>query len=123
MALQGREDLKELWEQLLAPVASLDADSVRSATKSGTDHLSFLPYGIPGFNFDQLRRGYDHTHHSQSDTYDKAVEGDLKQASAVMAITAWQLANLPQLLPRGPKNPVPPVPNRPSPGIAARSHR
>ncbi len=123
MALQGREDLKELWEQLLAPVAHLDADSIRSATKSGTDHLSFLPYGIPGFNFDQLRRGYDHTHHSQSDTYDKAVEGDLKQASAVMAITAWQLANLPQLLPRGPKNPVPPVPNRPSPGIAARSHR
>jgi carboxypeptidase Q len=117
-ALQGRAELAGLWHQLLAPVASLKADSVRNANKNGTDHLSFLPYGVPGFNFDQLSRGYDHTHHSQSDTYDKAVEGDLKQAAAVMAVTAWELANLPELLPRGPKSPVQPVPTKPSPGVA-----
>ena len=119
-ALQGRTELAGLWHQLLAPVASLKADSVRDANKNGTDHLSFLPYGVPGFNFDQLSRGYDHTHHSQSDTYDKAVEGDLKQAAAVMAVTAWELANLPELLPRGPKTPVQPVPTKPSPGVAVR---
>lgn len=117
-ALQGRKDLEGLWKQLLAPVASLDADSVRDANKNGTDHLSFLPYGVPGFNFDQLSRGYNHTHHSQTDTYDKAVPGDLKQAAAVMAVTAWELANLPNLLPRGPKSPVVPVPTKPSPGLA-----
>jgi hypothetical protein len=117
-ALQGRKDLEGLWHQLLAPVASLGADSVREATKSGTDHLSFLPYGVPAFNFDQLTRGYNHTHHSQSDTYDKAVTGDLKQAAAVMALTAYELANLPELLPRGSKSPVVPVPNKPSPGLA-----
>jgi Zn-dependent M28 family amino/carboxypeptidase len=117
-ALQGRKDLEVLWRQLLAPVASLDADSVREASKMGTDHLSFLPYGIPGFNFDQLTRGYNHTHHSQSDTYDKAVAGDLKQAAAVMAVTAYELANLPELLPRGPKSPVVPVPTKPSRGLA-----
>jgi Zn-dependent M28 family amino/carboxypeptidase len=116
-ALQGRTDLEGLWKELLAPVASLDADSVRAASKSGTDHLSFLPYGVPGFNFDQLRRGYNHTHHSESDTYDKAVAGDLKQATAVMAVTAYELANLPELLPRGPKSPVAPVPSTPSPGV------
>jgi carboxypeptidase Q len=119
-ALQGRTELAGLWHQLLAPLASLKADSVRDANKNGTDHLSFLPYGVPGFNFDQLSRGYDHTHHSQSDTYDKAVEGDLKQAAAVMAVTAWELANLPELLPRGPKSPVQPVPTKPSPGVAVR---
>ena len=119
-ALQGRKDLEGLWKQLLAPVASLKADSVRDADKGGTDHLSFLPYGVPGFNFDQLERGYDHTHHSQTDTYDHAVAGDLKQAAAVMAVTAFELANLPQLLPRGPKTPVQPVPNKPSPGIAVK---
>jgi carboxypeptidase Q len=119
-ALQGRTDLQGLWKQLLAPVASLKADSVRDANKGGTDHLSFLPYGVPGFNFDQLERGYDHTHHSQTDTYDHAVEGDLKQASAVMAVTAFELANLPELLPRGPKTPVQPVPSKPSPGIAVK---
>jgi hypothetical protein len=118
-ALQGRDELEGLWHQLLAPVASLGADTVRSALKSGTDHLSFLPYGVPGFNFDQVPRGYSHTHHSQSDTYDKAVPGDLKQASAVMAVTAWELANLPGLLPRGPKHEPEAVPTRPSAAVAA----
>jgi Iap family predicted aminopeptidase len=113
-ALQGRPELESLWRALLAPVAALGADSVRDASKSGTDHLSFLPYGVPGFNFDQLPRGYNHTHHSQTDTYDKAVAGDLKQASAVMAVTAYELANLSELLPRGPKKPLEVVPTTPS---------
>ena len=119
-ALQGRKDLEGLWRQLLVPVASLDADSIRDANKMGTDHLSFLPYGVPGFNFDQLRRGYNHTHHSESDTYDKAIAGDLKQATGVMAVTAFELANLKDLLPRGPKSPVVPLPTKPSPGVAVR---
>jgi hypothetical protein len=37
-----------------------------------------------------------------------------------MAITAYELANLPELLPRGPKSPVVPMPNKPSPGLAVR---
>jgi carboxypeptidase Q len=119
-ALQGRKDLEGLWKELLAPVASLDADSVRDANKNGTDHLSFLPYGVPGFNFDQISRGYNHTHHSQTDTYDKAVPGDLKQAAAVMAVTGYELANLPELLPRGAKSPVVPVLTKPSQGVAVR---
>jgi Iap family predicted aminopeptidase len=113
-ALQGRTDLEGLWRDLLAPVAKLGADSVRDAAKTGTDHLSFLPYGVPAFNFDQIPRGYSHTHHSQSDTYDKAVAGDLMQAAAVMAVTAFELANLPELLPRGPRSEPEKVPTKPS---------
>jgi carboxypeptidase Q len=116
-ALQGRDELAGLWRDLLAPVAYLGADSVRSASKTGTDHLSFLPYGVPGFNFDQLPRGYFHTHHSQSDTYDKAIADDLKQAAAVMAVTAYELANLPELLPRGPKKEPEKVPTTPSAAV------
>jgi carboxypeptidase Q len=108
-ALQGRPDLEGLWRQILAPVARLGADSVVNRNKGGTDHLSFLPYGVPSFNFNQLERGYGHTHHSQSDTYDKALEADLKQASAVMAVSAYALANLSDLIPRGPKEPQTPV--------------
>jgi carboxypeptidase Q len=118
-ALQGRPDLESLWRALLAPVAALGADSVRDFSKSGTDHLSFLPYGVPGFNFDQLPRGYNHTHHSQTDTYDKAVPGDLKQAAAVMAVTAYELANLPEMLPRGPKKAPEVVPTTPSARVTA----
>ncbi|MEO8199040.1 MAG: M20/M25/M40 family metallo-hydrolase [Gemmatimonadota bacterium] len=108
-ALQGRDQDSTLWRSLLAPVASLGATGVRSGNKGGTDHLSFIPYGVPGWNFDQVSRGYNHTHHSQVDTYDHAVASDLKQASAVMAVTALELANLPTLLPRGPRTPVTPV--------------
>jgi len=100
-ALQGRTDLEALWRAILAPVANLGADSVVNRTKGGTDHLSFLPYGVPGFNFNQLERGYNHTHHSQSDTYDMAIPADLMQASAVMAVSAFELANLPGMIPRG----------------------
>jgi carboxypeptidase Q len=108
-ALQGRTDLEGLWRALLAPVAGLAADSVVNRNKGGTDHLSFLPYGVPGFNFNQLERGYNHTHHSQSDTYDMALAGDLMQASAVMAVTAYELANLPGMIPRGDKSTPQPV--------------
>lgn len=120
-ALQGQDSLKQLWTDLLAPVASLGATKVREGNKGGTDHLSFLPYGVPGFNFDQESRGYNHTHHSQVDSYDHAVASDLKQASAVMAATAFELANLPTLLPRRPTSTVTPTtPMKPSPGLAAK---
>lgn len=120
-ALQGRNQDEQLWKDLLAPMMSLGAKNVREGNKGGTDHLSFIPYGVPGWNFDQESRGYNHTHHSQVDTYDHAVPGDLTQASAVMAVTAYELANLPVLLPRGPKTPVPPrTVAKPSAGLATR---
>jgi carboxypeptidase Q len=117
-ALQGRPELEGLWRELLAPVAHLGAANIRDAVKTGTDHLAFGFYGIPSFNFDQDPRGYFHTHHSESDTFDKAVGDDLKQASAVMAVTAFELANLPELLPRGAKPGPERIPNRPSESVA-----
>ena len=117
-ALQGRADLEETWRALLAAVAHLGAENLREAVKSGTDHLPFTFYGVPAFNFDQHPRGYGHTHHSQSDTYDKAVAADLAQAAAVMAATGWELANLPTLLPRGPKPGPERIIDRPSAGVA-----
>jgi carboxypeptidase Q len=108
-ALQGRPDLYGLWRSLLAPVRSLNADTVTDANKGGTDHLSFLPYGVPGFNFNQITRGYNHTHHSQSDTWDKAIDWDLRQAATGMAVTALELANLNGMISRGSKRPVNPM--------------
>ncbi|HUQ18113.1 MAG TPA: M20/M25/M40 family metallo-hydrolase [Gemmatimonadaceae bacterium] len=117
-ALQGRDQDSTLWRQLLTPVVPLGVRTLRSARKTGTDHLSFEPYGVPAWNFDQMTRGYNHTHHSQVDTFDHAVESDLKQASAVMAVTALELANYPTLLARGAKTPVTPIKfGVPSPGL------
>ena len=100
MALQGRNELRDLWRDLFAPVSALGDLHVRAGNKGGTDHLSFVPFSVPAFNFDQESRGYDHTHHSQIDTYDHAVQPDLRQAATVMAATAYELAQLGELLPR-----------------------
>jgi hypothetical protein len=104
MATQGHDELRDLWGSMLAPIASsLGPLAVRSGIKTGTDHLAFIPYGVPGFNYDQLSRGYDFTHHSQVDDYNHTVPRDIAQAATVMAVNAWQLAQLPELLPRWPK--------------------
>lgn len=100
MALQGHDELYDLWQRLFSPVSELGPFYVRSGNKGGTDHLSFLPYGVPGFNYDQLTRGYNHTHHSQVDIFDHTVPADVTQAATVMAVTAYELANIPELLPR-----------------------
>ena len=110
MALQGHLETYALWRGLLGSVRRLNADTITDNVKGGTDHLSFIPYGVPGFNFNQITRGYNHTHHSQSDTWDKAIPADLMQASTVMAVSAYELANLPGLLARWEKRlPVAPI--------------
>ncbi len=103
MALQNRDELHDMWKSMLAPVAGggLGPLVVRSAFKTGTDHLAFIQDGVPSFNYDQQSRGYDFTHHSQVDDYNHVVPSDVAQAATIMAVNAWQLADLPVLLPRG----------------------
>ena len=55
---------------------------------------------MPGFACRQDMDEYRLTHHTQSDTFDKAKEPNLIQGAQVMAVTAMRVANLPDLLPR-----------------------
>jgi hypothetical protein len=103
MALQGRDELRDMWKDMLTPLSGIDSLYVRSGNKTGTDHLSFIQDGIPSFNYDQLTRGYNWTHHSQVDDYSHVVPSDVAQAATIMAVNAWQLADMPRLLPRGKK--------------------
>jgi hypothetical protein len=103
VGLQGRDELKDMWTSMFAPLAELGPLAARSERKTGTDHLSFEAKGVPSFNYDQVTRGYNHTHHSQVDDYDHVVPLDVAQGATIMAVNAWQLANMPQLLARGPK--------------------
>jgi len=100
MALQGWDELRSLWTTMMQPLAPLGPLAVRSGNKTGTDHLAFLPFRVPSFNYDQVAKGYDHTHHSQLDVFDAAVPKDIAQAATVMAVNAWQLANVGLFLPR-----------------------
>lgn len=100
LPLQGRDELRDMWISMMRPLAGLGPFTVRSGTKGGTDHLPFLRVGVPSFSYDQMSRGYDYTHHSQADVFDHAVPADIMQAATVMAVNAFQLANLDRLLPR-----------------------
>ena len=100
VGLQGREILKPLFDTELASLKGLGFTDISLRGMGGTDHLSFEKAGVPGFAIQQDMRGYRFTHHSQSDTLDKAREPDLIQGAQVMAVTALRVANLPDLLPR-----------------------
>jgi carboxypeptidase Q len=102
ISLQGHNDLRDGWRALFAPIGALGPFAVRARNKTGTDHLSFLAYGVPAFNYDQVSRGYNHTHHSQADTFDHIVVSDVEQVATVMAVNAYELATTPDTLPRGP---------------------
>jgi carboxypeptidase Q len=93
---------RELVDEVLAPLADLQLLEPRMARSFGTDHLSFDEVGIPGFFCIQDRAEYNLTHHSQSDTFDKAWKDDLNQGAQLLAAWAYNTAQLPVMLPRRP---------------------
>jgi hypothetical protein len=100
---QGRAPIKPLLEAELTSLKDLGFKEVNVRSSRGSDHASFDSAGVPGFAVQQEMPEYRLTHHSQSDTLDKAKEADLVQGAQVMAVTALRVANMPELLPRAKK--------------------
>ena len=70
----------------------------------GSDHASFNAVGIPGFYWDEVGRAdYRYGWHTQNDRIDLAIEEYLVQSSTNAALTAYNLACAPSMLPREPK--------------------
>ena len=97
---QNRPDLLPIFEKELVSLADLGVTSINNRGVSGSDHQSFGSAGVPGICFQQDPAEYRLTHHSQSDTLDKAREPDLVQGAQVMAVMALRIANRDDLLPR-----------------------
>jgi carboxypeptidase Q len=100
----------EILDQVLAPLGELKLLEPSLARQFGTDHASFDDAGVPGFWVIQDGAEYSKTHHSQSDTFDKAWKDDLNEGAQVLAAWAYNTAQLPQMLPRRP------APSRPATG-------
>jgi carboxypeptidase Q len=98
--LQGREAVKPIMDKELVSLKNLGFNGVTLRSLNGTDHQSFEAVGVPGFACAQDGDEYFLTHHTPSDTLDKAKEPNLIQGAQVMAVTAMRVANLPALLPR-----------------------
>ncbi|HEV8611861.1 MAG TPA: M20/M25/M40 family metallo-hydrolase, partial [Gemmatimonadales bacterium] len=92
-----------IFQQILAPFQDMGVVAVKHGNTGGTDHLSFVAQGVPGFNFIQDPIEYGtRTHHSNVDTYERLVIDDLKQAATVVAWTVYELANRAEMMPRPP---------------------
>ena len=72
-----------------------------------------LRAGLPGIGLQQDPIEYQSfTWHTQLDTYERIVPEDVKQAATEIASMIWTVANLDHMIPRLPKDQMPPLPIR-----------
>jgi len=99
--LQGNEMMRPIFEQWFGAVKDLTNGAVTIRNTGGTDHLSFVAVGIPGFQFIQDPMDYDtRTHHSNMDMYDRIQAADMKQMAIIEAAFVYHAATRPEKLPR-----------------------
>lgn len=80
---------------------NVQGEGDRIPRTGGSDHVPFNERGIPGFFWDEVGRAeYGYGWHTQHDRIDLAVPEYLMQSSTCSAITAYNLACAPELLPR-----------------------
>jgi Zn-dependent M28 family amino/carboxypeptidase len=89
---------------MLAPLAAVLQESgagiLAFTEHAGADIEPLDKAGVPTFAPIQDRRFYFNYHHTAADTLDKVVPKELAENAAVVAVTAYGLANLDQPLPR-----------------------
>ncbi|MFQ5694863.1 MAG: M20/M25/M40 family metallo-hydrolase [Terriglobia bacterium] len=104
IGLNGNAQTYDVLTEALAPLRSMIAlQDLNLRTVRGSDHTSFNRVGVPGFFCLQERATYRQTHHSQADTFDKVVKDDIINGAQVMAVFAYNVAQLDDLLPRRPQ--------------------
>ncbi len=106
--------MKSDIESVFAPLVGLDEKmpfairEVNGLRGGGSDHASFLSAGVPGFFWGQAgKANYTTTHHTQYDTYDRAVPEYQKHSSIVAAVGALGIASLDHILSREGLTPPP----------------
>jgi carboxypeptidase Q len=108
IGLMGNYDARETIDRVMYPLARAKETGLAEPTlrkESGTDHVPFDEAGVPGFWCVQEIADYDKTHHSQADTVDRVRWDDLAEGAQVLAVFAYNVAELPELLPRKSKKP------------------
>jgi len=103
IGLMGNYNAKETVDRALYPLAD-ETGFVETSLRSegGSDHVPFDHAGVPGFWCVQEPADYEKTHHSQADTLDRVRWDDLMEGAQVLAVFAYNVAELPELLPRKP---------------------
>ena len=103
VGLMANYAARETIDRALYPLAKakdigLAEPSLR--TEGGSDHVPFDEAGVPALWCVQDNADYDKTHHSQADTLDRVRWDDLTEGAQVLAVFAYNVAQLPEMLPR-----------------------
>ena len=105
--MQSIEAERPIFDAWMAPFKSMGMKTLTIENTTGTDHLSYIDVGLPGFQFIQDPLDYDPvTHHTNQDVYEHIQPDDMQFNSIVVASFAWQAAQRDEKLPR------PPLPGR-----------
>ena len=111
IGLMHNYGLRETMARVLYPLAAdksigLAEPSLRS--EGGSDHVPFDAEGVPASWCIQEVANYEKDHHSQNDTLDRVRWDDLAEGAQVLAVYAYNVAQLPEMLPRKPVKPAQP---------------
>jgi Zn-dependent M28 family amino/carboxypeptidase len=105
IGLMGNYAVRETIDHALYPLAKAKEIGLAEPTlrrEGGSDHVPFDEAGVPGFWCVQEVADYDKLHHSQSDRLEHVKWDDLTEGAQVLAVFAYNVAQLPELLPRKP---------------------
>lgn len=105
IGLMGNYAARETLDRVLYPLAKNKAIGLTEPSlrkEGGSDHVPFDEAGVPGFWCVQDVADYDKMHHSQADRLEHVRWDDLTEGAQVLAVFAYNVAQLPELLPRKP---------------------
>ncbi len=89
----------------------IDFDIPGVPERGGSDHMSFICHGAPGFRLQSHYPEYrQYTWHTNRDTFDKVVLDDLRNNATLAAMLAYQASEDPERVPRD-QRVLPPGPN------------
>ncbi|MFN6981662.1 MAG: M20/M25/M40 family metallo-hydrolase [Brevundimonas sp.] len=110
---EGNVAAAPIFQEWLAPFASMGATTVSLRPSGGTDHVYMQTVGIPGYQFIQDPLDYSaRIHHTSIDSYDHLKAEDMRQAAVILASFLLNAANRDEPLPRMPL-PTQPTPSDP----------
>ena len=96
--LGGRKDLIPAVQKFADAMKGFAALKVDDDVLFGTDSGPFTLAGLPGIYMSQDSPDYLYTHHSEADTFDKVKQEILARDTAIVALTAYWIADRPERL-------------------------
>jgi hypothetical protein len=99
-SLQKFENARPYMAAAIAPLDELGVSQLPLEWSSDSDHWPFTQAGVPAFFGVQEQEDYfTATHHSEFDTFSHVKPESLIEGATVLAVTAWELANMDGRLP------------------------